>query len=119
MIWVQLGASFMAAGILLGAFGAHGLKVHLTPEMMEIYKTGVLYHLIHSLGLILVGLLSQQVSDERYRLCGILLTAGILLFSGTLYALSLSGIRWLGAITPLGGLCFIGGWSCLFFKSLK
>ena len=107
------GAIFMALAVSLGAFGAHALKKVLTPEMLAIYKTGVEYQFYHALGLLLIGLIGFQVKSKCMGWAGILLTVGIILFSGSLYALTLTEIKSLGAITPLGGLSFIAGWICL------
>ncbi len=109
----KLGAAFMLAGVVLGAFGAHALKSRLSPESMQIYQTAVLYHFIHALGLFVVAWAFSVDPSPRIRLAGICLSVGILLFSGSLYALALSGIKVLGAITPLGGLLFIAGWGLL------
>jgi len=105
-----LGAVFMALAVLLGAFGAHALKKILSPDMLAIYNTGVEYQFYHSLGLLLIGLIGFQIDSKLIRLSGILPVSGIILFSGSLYALSISGIKILGAITPLGGLSFVAGW---------
>ena len=110
MIWVRWGAAMMFSGVALGAFGAHGLRTRLSSEMLEIYKTGVMYHLIHALGLFVVAWLSTRSEDGRVNLAGACLVAGILLFSGSLYTLSITGIRWLGAITPIGGALFLTAW---------
>lgn len=107
------GAVFMALGVLLGAFGAHALKKILSPEMLAVYKTGVEYQFYHALGLLLVGLLGFRVESKWLRWSGTLLIFGIIIFSGSLYALSISGIKILGAITPIGGLAFVAGWICL------
>jgi uncharacterized membrane protein YgdD (TMEM256/DUF423 family) len=107
------GAIFMALGVLLGAFGAHALKKILTPEMLAIYKTGVEYQFYHSLGLLVVGSIGFHIESKWLSWSGILLIAGIVIFSGSLYALSISGIKILGAITPVGGLSFVAGWICL------
>ncbi len=104
------GSIFMALGVLLGAFGAHALKTQLSPEMMMVYKTGVEYQFYNALGLILVGLISYQLDSKWLRWSGILITAGIIIFSGSLYALALSGIKILGAITPIGGISLVAGW---------
>jgi len=104
------GAVFMALAVLLGAFGAHALKKLLSPDMLAIYNTVVEYQFYHSLGLLLLGLIGFQIDSKWIRWSGILLVAGIILFSGSLYVLSISGIRILGAITPLGGLSFVAGW---------
>lgn len=106
-----LGAGMMFLAVALGAFGAHALKKKLSEEMMKIYQTGIQYHIAHALGLLLLGLISAQIeSTSLIMLAGWFLFAGIILFSGSLYALSLSGIRKLGAITPLGGVAFLAGW---------
>lgn len=104
--------------VALGAFGAHALRSQLTTEMLEVYKTGVNYHLAHALGLILIGLVLERRQGNVWLIrSGWLIATGILLFSGSLYALSISGTRILGAITPFGGLCFLSGW-LLFVASL-
>ncbi len=109
--FIVAGVLAMALGVILGAFGAHGLKNRLSPELLVIYHTGVEYHLYHALGLILVGILCVQFPQvEGLRTGGWLLLAGIAIFSGSLYLLAISGLRWLGAITPIGGVAFIAGW---------
>lgn len=106
-----LGACMMFLAVALGAFGAHALKNKLSEDMMKIYQTGIQYHIAHALGLLLLGLIYGQFeSSSLIMLAGWFLFAGIILFSGSLYALSLSGIRKLGAITPLGGVAFLVGW---------
>lgn len=113
------GAVFMALGVLLGAFGAHALKKSLSPEMLEVYKTGVEYQFYHALGLLLIGLIGFRIESKWLRWSGIALVAGIILFSGSLYALSISGTKVLGAITPIGGLSFVVGWIFLVIGILK
>jgi len=109
-----LGSFTMMAAVILGAFGAHALKNKLKPEMLAVYQTGVLYHLVHGLGILIVGLLSDgALSVSLANAAGWSLFVGILLFSGSLYVLSVTGIRRLGAITPLGGVAFIAGWALL------
>jgi uncharacterized membrane protein YgdD (TMEM256/DUF423 family) len=108
-----LGAIFMALAVLLGAFGAHALKNSLSPEMLAVYKTGIEYQFYHALGLLLIGLIGFHLDSKWLRRSGILLTAGILLFSGSLYVLALTGIKVIGAITPIGGVSFVSGWVCL------
>lgn len=105
--------------VIIGAFGAHGLKSHVTNEMMQVYKTGVEYHFYHALGLLLIGVLSVSMPSSLLNWSAIFLTFGIVLFSGSLYVLAISGIKWLGAITPLGGLSFIAGWILLFIAVWK
>lgn len=113
------GAISMALAVSLGAFGAHALKNVLSAEMLTIYHTGVEYQFYHSLGLLLVGLIGYQVKSNLIGWAGILLLIGIVLFSGSLYVLTLTGIKSLGAITPIGGLSFIAGWVCLAVAVLK
>ncbi len=101
----------LAAAVALGAFGAHALKGRLSAEMLSIYQTAVQYHFWHALGLLGVGVLMTR-SPDGPALAGIawLLISGLLLFSGSLYVLALTGATWLGAVTPLGGLAFIAAW---------
>ena len=98
-------------GVALGAFGAHGLRERLSPSMLEVYRTGVLYHLIHAVALLAVALGADRLA--RPRAVAALFTAGIVVFSGSLYALALTGTRGLGAVTPVGGLLFMAGWVTL------
>jgi len=109
----------LALAVAIGAFGAHGLKQHISGEMLQTYKTGVEYHFYHALGLLLIGVLTISFPSELLKWSAIFLVAGIVLFSGSLYALAISGIKWIGAITPVGGLCFIAGWVLLFFAVWK
>lgn len=113
-VFLTLGSIAMALAVALGAFGAHGLKSKLTTEMLDIFETGVRYHFYHALGLLLIGTIANWLpSSSLLSWSGWLMIAGILIFSGSLYILSISGIRWLGAITPIGGLCFIASWVLL------
>jgi len=110
----------MFLGVLLGAFGAHGLKDALSEEGKKLYQTAVLYHLIHGLGLLAVGWLSVLKPMEfSLRLAGWAFILGIILFSGSLYLLSLTGLKKLGAITPFGGLAFLIGWFCLALSATR
>ncbi|HKJ70317.1 MAG TPA: DUF423 domain-containing protein [Gammaproteobacteria bacterium] len=112
--FLGLGALLAALGVILGAFGAHGLKDRLTPDMLEVFETGVRYHLVHALGLVAVGLAAFQLGGSAWlRGAGWVMLAGLVIFPGTLYALALGGPRWLGAITPLGGTAFIVAWVLL------
>lgn len=105
-------AALLAVGF--GAFGAHGLKDQLSEVEMVIYRTAVDYHMWHALGLALIGLLAERYPEASgFRWAGAAMIIGLLLFSGSLYALSLSGLRWLGMITPLGGLSFMAGWALM------
>jgi len=113
------GAVFMALGVLLGAFGAHALKNILSPEMLAVYKTGVEYQFYHALGLLLIGLIGFHIKSKYLSWAGLFITIGIILFSGSLYVLTLSGIKAIGAITPVGGLSFVAGWASLLIGILK
>ena len=113
-LWFRVAAVLMFAGVVLGAFGAHGLKTRLSPESLAIYHTAVLYHFLHALGLFVVAwAAAHSPASGRVRLAGFAFIFGILVFSGSLYLLSITGLRWLGAITPIGGLLFLIGWALL------
>ena len=105
--------------VILGAFAAHGLKGRLSPAMLETFQTGVQYQMIHALVLLYIGMMLRSQSALVWVLAGAFSIAGILMFSGSLYGLALGGPRWLGPITPLGGLCFILSWGCLILAALK
>jgi len=107
------GAVLAALGVAVGAFGAHALRGRLTPDLLNVFETGVRYQLIHALGLLAVAWATTRWPGRATNMAGWLLLAGIVLFSGSLYALSMSGVRALGAITPLGGVAFIAGWIAL------
>jgi len=94
--------------VALGAFGAHGLKTVLSTQALQTYQTGVDYHFLHALGLLAIGIIYREF--PKVNLAGWLMFAGIILFSGSLYVLSFTGIKALGMITPLGGLCFLMSW---------
>ena len=118
--FVLLGAAGAFLAVALGAFGAHGLKGRLSPEMLAVYQTGVQYHITHALALLLVALLSERLRARTLvRRAGWLFALGILVFSGSLYILSLSGDRYWGMITPLGGVCFLTGWALLVAAALR
>ena len=113
-IFLVLAAVNGFLAVSLGAFAAHGLRNRLTPELLGTFQTGVQYHMYHALALAVVGLLSMHLpASALLKTSGYLFLAGILIFSGSLYILSLSGIRWLGAITPLGGVAFLMAWGSL------
>ena len=121
-LWIKLGGIFGGLSVLLGAFGAHTLKERLSEKSLATFQTGVQYQFIHSLALILVGILITQVAEEHRKKVarsGWLFVAGIVLFSGSLYSLALGGPRFLGPVTPFGGLCFITGWFMLAFTFPK
>ncbi|MBK8741199.1 MAG: DUF423 domain-containing protein [Betaproteobacteria bacterium] len=104
----------MAFAVALGAFGAHALKARLAADALAIWQTAVQYHAWHALGLLGIGLWQRQAPEScALRVAALLLAAGIVLFSGSLYALALTGARGLGAVTPFGGIAFIAGWLAL------
>lgn len=118
MTWTKAGAFSMAAFVLLGAFGAHGLKETIG-EDMYVYKTATYYHALHGLALFIVSWLSGLSQDKKIGWAGKFFVLGTILFSGSLYALAVTKVSVLGAITPFGGLCFVGGWLLLGFSKIK
>jgi uncharacterized membrane protein YgdD (TMEM256/DUF423 family) len=111
-LFLAVGGVGALLAVALGAFGAHALKGRLSPEMLAVWHTGVEYHVFHALGLLAVGLVAAQLPESALlKWSGWLMLAGIVLFSGSLYALALSGERWLGAVTPAGGLAFVAAWA--------
>ena len=118
--WFALGGWLGALGVVLGAFGAHGLRQRLAPELMALWQTAVQYHLWHALAMLAAGLLSLQLPQQPWlRAAAALFLAGTALFSGSLYALALGAPRVLGAVTPFGGLALIAGWACLAVAALR
>ena len=118
--WIIAGSLHMVLAVILGAFAAHALKSVLDEYSTDVYKTGNFYHFIHSLALIMVGLLQQQF-DVDLTITGYSFFFGMVIFSGSLYSLALTGIKGLGAITPIGGFLFIFGWGWMavqFYKSI-
>jgi uncharacterized membrane protein YgdD (TMEM256/DUF423 family) len=119
-LFLILGGINAALVVMLGAFGAHGLKAKISVEMLAVYQTGVHYHLFHALGLLVIGLVATQIADSVWlRWSGWLMLLGIILFSGSLYVLSVSGLRWLGMITPFGGVAFIAAWIVFVIAIVK
>ncbi len=117
--WFAAGAGLAGLGVLLGAFGAHGLRERITPDLLAVYDTGIRYHLIHALGLLAVSWAAERWSNAWVGAAGWLFVAGIVVFSGSLYLLAVTGARWLGAVTPIGGLCFLIGWAALTVGVLR
>jgi uncharacterized membrane protein YgdD (TMEM256/DUF423 family) len=118
--FIVIGVFAMALGVVLGAFGAHGLKDKIAPNLLSAFNTGVEYQLYHGLGLMLVGLMAYQFPQAKgLAMGGWLLLAGVVMFSGSLYGLALTGARWLGPVTPLGGLAFIAGWVWIGWSLLR
>ena len=108
--WFALGGWLGALGVALGAFGTHGLKSRVAADMVAIWETAAKYHLIHALALLATGWACERWPGPQTTAAGWLFVSGIVIFSGSLYALVLTGVRGLGAITPIGGICFIAGW---------
>ena len=111
--FLMLAAFFGFTGVALGAFAAHGLKSRLSEQYLAIFHTGVTYQLVHTLALLGVALLATQLPGRLVTWSGVFFALGIVLFSGSLYLLTLTGISKLGIITPIGGLAFLAGWLCL------
>lgn len=119
-LFLSIGAVSGLLAVALGAFGAHALRARLDERALAVFETGVQYQFYHAFALLAVGMLAlQQPPSPLLRSSGWLFTVGMVIFSGSLYALALSGIRWLGAVTPLGGLAFIAGWGCLLAAVYK
>lgn len=108
-----LGCLFGLVAVAAGAFGAHALRARLGPELLATWETGARYQMYHALALLAVAMAAGRWPGGGWALAGWLFTAGIVVFSGSLYVLAFTGTRWLGAITPLGGLCLLGGWVAL------
>ncbi len=117
--WALVGAVAAGIGVALGAFGAHGLKGKVGSDLLAVFETGVRYHLIHALALLFVGLAAERAPAGWMAAAGWLFLFGIVVFSGSLYLMVLSGARWLGAVTPLGGVAFIAGWMALAVALLR
>jgi uncharacterized membrane protein YgdD (TMEM256/DUF423 family) len=119
-LFITLASLSGMLAVIFGAFGAHALKGRLDEHALGVFQTAVQYHFYHSLALLAVGVIAlSQPQTALLRSSGYLFLVGIVVFSGSLYLLSMSGLRWLGAITPLGGLAFIAGWGCLAAASWK
>ncbi|RJG12487.1 DUF423 domain-containing protein [Pseudomonas cavernicola] len=118
-LFILLAAFFGFSGVTLGAFAAHGLKSRLSTEYLAVFQTGVHYQLIHALALLAVAALTLHLPGRLLTAAGSLFTLGILLFSGSLYLLTLTGVGKLGIITPFGGLAFLAGWACLGIAAWK
>jgi len=117
--WIGLSAIFSFLGVGMGAFGAHALKSTLTIQELQTFEVAVRYQMYHALALFGVGLLNLRIEMPSIKYTGVLFTVGIFIFSGSLFALVLTKQRWLGALTPIGGACFLVGWLSLFYTVLK
>jgi uncharacterized membrane protein YgdD (TMEM256/DUF423 family) len=117
--WIGVGSMLAAAAVAAGAFGAHALRETVTPRMLEVWQTAVLYQMFHAVGLFVVALASARLRPMAARVAAVSFVVGVALFSGSLYVLVLSGVTWLGAITPLGGVAFLVGWTALAYAALR
>ena len=111
-----IGSLFAALSVLLGAFGAHGLKNRLSMEDLAIFETAVRYQMYHALGILLMGVASFYLTEKLVSIPAYFLILGIIIFSGSLFLLVFTNLRWFGAITPIGGLCLIIGWLILAYN---
>ncbi|HUK65492.1 MAG TPA: DUF423 domain-containing protein [Anaeromyxobacteraceae bacterium] len=118
-LFFGLGAVSAFLSVAAGAFGAHALRTRLTPELFAVFETAARYQMYHALGLLAAAYASERFGGPASVAAGVLFALGTLVFSGSLYALALSGIRVLGAVTPLGGLAFLAGWALLAFSALR
>ncbi|HSG46763.1 MAG TPA: DUF423 domain-containing protein [Longimicrobiales bacterium] len=114
-----IGAVFALVGVALGAFGAHGLRATLSPADLATFETGVRYQMYHAFALMVAAWAASRWPGTPVHVAGWLFVVGIVVFSGSLYALVLTGQRWLGAVTPLGGLCFLAGWALLAWSAFR
>jgi uncharacterized membrane protein YgdD (TMEM256/DUF423 family) len=112
-LFVVIGSLVALLGVAAGAFGAHGLKSRLTPDMLAVFETGVRYQLVHALALLAVAWACTRWPGRAASAAGFLFLIGIVVFSGSLYVLALTGVRSFGAVTPVGGVAFLAGWACL------
>ena len=117
--FLLIGAVAGFLGVALGAFGAHGLRERISPDMLAVFETGVRYQMYHTLALLIVALTIPRMGGWLVVTAGWMFTAGIVIFSGSLYALALTGVAMLGAITPIGGLAFLAGWACLALAAAR
>ncbi|MGH9945192.1 MAG: DUF423 domain-containing protein [Pyrinomonadaceae bacterium] len=118
-VFFSVGAISALIGVAAGAFGAHALKDRLSAEMLAVFEVGVRYQMYHAFALVAAAWAQDKWPGSLVTASGWFFVIGTLLFSGSLYVLSLTGLRWLGAITPLGGLAFLAGWACLAWASWK
>jgi uncharacterized membrane protein YgdD (TMEM256/DUF423 family) len=112
-LFFGLGSASALIAVALGAFGAHGLRTRIVPDMLTTFEIGVRYQMYHALALLVVGAIAARLPAGAVSAAGWLFVAGTVIFSGSLYILALTGQRWLGAVTPLGGLAFLAGWAVL------
>lgn len=118
-LFFGLGCASALVAVALGAFAAHGLKARLAPDLLAVFETGVRYQMYHAFALIAAAWAVSRWPGPAPQAAGWLFLAGTVVFSGSLYVLAVSGARWLGALTPLGGLAFLAGWACLAWAALR
>jgi uncharacterized membrane protein YgdD (TMEM256/DUF423 family) len=118
-LFFGIGASSAFLAVAAGAFGAHALRARLAPDLLAVFETAARYQMYHALGLLAVAWAVARWPGSLGAWAGWLFVAGTLIFSGSLYALALTGVRWLGAITPLGGVAFLAGWGCLALAAFR
>jgi uncharacterized membrane protein YgdD (TMEM256/DUF423 family) len=118
-LFVVIGALSGGIGVAAGAFGAHALRARLEPRMLEVFETGARYQMYHALAMLAAAWVVTRFPGTLANASGWLFLAGTVLFSGSLYTMAFTGIRALGAITPLGGVCFIAGWVCLALTAMR
>ncbi len=118
-LFIIMGALSGAIGVAAGAFGAHALRARVEPRMLEVFETGARYQMYHALAMLAAAWMVSRFPGALMNASGWLFMAGTVLFSGSLYAMALTGVRALGAITPLGGVCFIAGWACIALAATK
>lgn len=116
---VVLASLTLLTGVAAGAFGAHGLKRIITPDLLNIWQTAVLYQLVHGLGLLAIAALGARFGSPLLSLAAAVMFAGVAVFSGSLYLLAISGTKWLGAITPIGGAAFIIAWAMVALAAYR
>jgi len=119
-LFLLLGSANAALAVMLGAFGAHALKSRMSESLLKVYQTGIEYHFYHAIGLIFIGIIAMNIPVNIWlKSAGYMMLVGIMLFCGSLYLLSIFNLRWLGMITPLGGLLFISAWVSLCISVFK
>ncbi len=118
-LFIIMGALSGAIGVAAGAFGAHALRARVEPRMLEVFETGARYQMYHALAMLAAAWMVSRFPGALMNASGWLFMVGTVLFSGSLYAMALTGVRALGAITPLGGVCFIAGWACIALAAMK
>jgi uncharacterized membrane protein YgdD (TMEM256/DUF423 family) len=116
---MSIAATYGLVAVLLGAFAAHGLKEVLSASSLASWQTGVTYQMTHALVLLVIGLWLRQGGSNLVKVAGVLFAIGVLVFSGSIYALVLLQVSWLGPVTPLGGLCLIAGWGCMLVAAAQ